>query len=86
MRGAFLHFVDFQILTSLTPPSTPGVNSFRMNSNFSGQKLFTFVLSREHGYAAGVALSSWVVLQYMGISVMKARKQYVSDRTGPVFG
>jgi len=47
-----------------------------MNSKFSGPKLFTFVLSKEHGYAAGVALSSWVVLQYMGVNVMKARKRY----------
>lgn len=46
-----------------------------MNSNFSAPKLFTFVLSKEHGYAAGVALSSWAVLQYMGVNVMKARKR-----------
>jgi len=50
-----------------------------MNTNYSGPKLFTFVLSKEHGYAAGVALSSWVVLQYMGINVMKARKRYNVD-------
>ncbi|CAF1344222.1 unnamed protein product [Adineta steineri] len=50
-----------------------------MNSSFSGPKLFTFVLSREHGYAAGVALSSWVVLQYMGVNVMKARKRFNVD-------
>ena len=49
--------------------------SLKMNSNFSGPKLFTFVLSREHGYAAGVALTSWVALQYMGVNVMKARKR-----------
>jgi len=42
-------------------------------------KLLTFTLSREHGYAAGVALSSWVVLQYMGVNVMKARKRYNVD-------
>ncbi len=47
-----------------------------MNTNFSSPKLFTFVLSKEHGYAAGVALSSWVVLQYMGVNVMKARKRW----------
>ena len=46
-----------------------------MTNNYSGQKLFTFVLIREHGVAAGVAVSSWFVLQYMGIKVMKARKR-----------
>jgi len=46
-----------------------------MTNNYSGQKLFTFVLTREHGVAAGVAVSSWFVLQYMGIKVMKARKR-----------
>lgn len=46
-----------------------------MNSNYSGPKLLTIVLSKEHGYAAGVALSSWLVLQYMGVNVMKARKR-----------
>jgi hypothetical protein len=46
-----------------------------MNTNYSSPKLFTFVLSKEHGYAAGVALSSWLVLQYMGVNVMKARKR-----------
>ncbi|CAF4744372.1 unnamed protein product, partial [Rotaria sp. Silwood2] len=43
--------------------------------HLSGSKLLTIVLSREHGYAAGVALSSWLVLQYMGVNVMKARKR-----------
>ncbi|CAF0795720.1 unnamed protein product [Rotaria sordida] len=47
-----------------------------MNTNYSGPKLLTIVLSKEHGYAAGVALSSWFVLQYMGVNVMKARKRY----------
>ncbi|CAF3385454.1 unnamed protein product [Rotaria socialis] len=47
-----------------------------MSRTFGSPKLLTIVLSREHGYAAGVALSSWVVLQYMGINVMKARKRY----------
>ena len=47
-----------------------------MTSNFSGSKILTITLSREHGYAAGVALSSWVLLQYMGVNVMKARKRY----------
>jgi len=47
-----------------------------MNTNFSSPKLLTIVLSREHGYAAGVAVSSWFVLQYMGVNVMKARKRY----------
>jgi hypothetical protein len=47
-----------------------------MNTNLSGPKLFTIVLSKEHGYAAGVALSSWLVLQYMGVNVMKARKRW----------
>ena len=46
-----------------------------MNMNLSGPKVFTFVLTKEHGYAAGVALSSWLVLQYMGVNVMKARKR-----------
>lgn len=46
-----------------------------MNSSYSGPKLVTFVLSKEHGYAVGVAVSSWVVLQYMGTRVMKARKR-----------
>jgi hypothetical protein len=46
-----------------------------MNTNYSGPKLLTIVLSKEHGYAAGVALSSWLVLQYMGVNVMKARKR-----------
>jgi glutathione S-transferase len=50
-----------------------------MNTNLSGPKLFTIVLSKEHGYAAGVALSSWLVLQYMGVNVMKARKRYNVD-------
>jgi len=50
-----------------------------LNTNYSGPKLFTFVLSREHGYAAGVAVSSWFVLQYMGVNVMKARKRYNVD-------
>jgi glutathione S-transferase len=48
----------------------------KMNSNFSSPTLITFVLSREHGIAAGVAISSWLVLQYMGVDVMKARKRY----------
>ncbi|CAF4969168.1 unnamed protein product, partial [Rotaria socialis] len=39
-----------------------------MSRTFGSPKLLTIVLSREHGYAAGVALSSWVVLQYMGIN------------------
>ena len=47
-----------------------------MNTNYSAPKLLTFVLSREHGYAAGVAVSSWFVLQYMGVNVMKARKRW----------
>ena len=46
-----------------------------MNTKFSGPKLVTLALSREHGIAAGVALSSWLVLQYMGVGVMKARKR-----------
>lgn len=46
-----------------------------MSTNFSSPKLFTFILSKEHGYAAAVALSSWAVLQYMGVNVMKARKR-----------
>jgi hypothetical protein len=46
-----------------------------MNTNYSAPKLITFVLSREHGVAAGVAVSSWFVLQYMGVKVSKARKR-----------
>ncbi len=46
-----------------------------MNSNYSAPKLVSFVLSREHGIAAGVAVSSWFALQYMGVKVMKARKR-----------
>jgi hypothetical protein len=46
-----------------------------MSSNYSGSKLLTFVLSREHGLAIGVAVSSWFVLQYMGVEVVKARKR-----------
>jgi len=44
--------------------------------NFSNPKVLSIILSREHGYAAAVALSSWFVLQYMGVGVMKARKRY----------
>ncbi|CAF1126927.1 unnamed protein product [Rotaria sordida] len=47
-----------------------------MNVNINTPKVFTFVLSREHGFAAGVAVSSWFVLQYMGVNVMKARKRF----------
>ncbi|UJR20795.1 hypothetical protein I4U23_023908 [Adineta vaga] len=47
-----------------------------MNTSFGAPKLLTFVLSREHGLAAGVAISSWVVLQYMGMGVMRARKEF----------
>ncbi|CAF1585969.1 unnamed protein product, partial [Adineta steineri] len=50
--------------------------SRKMNIHYNTPKLFTFVLSREHGIAAGVAVSSWFVLQYMGVRVVKARKQY----------
>lgn len=46
-----------------------------MSVNIRTPKLFTIKLSREHGLAAGVALSSWFVLQYMGVNVMKARKR-----------
>lgn len=46
-----------------------------MNSNYNASKLIVFALSKEHGYAAGVAVSSWFVLQYMGVRVMKARKR-----------
>ncbi len=46
-----------------------------MNSNYSAPKLVTVVLSKEHGYPIGVAVSSWFVLQYMGVRVMKARKR-----------
>ena len=46
-----------------------------MNSKFSVNQQITFVLTKEHGIAAGVALSSWFVLQYMGVNVMKARKR-----------
>lgn len=47
-----------------------------MSAAFGSPKLFTVTLTKEHGYAAGVALSSWVVLQYMGVKVMKARQHY----------
>ncbi|CAF1390448.1 unnamed protein product [Rotaria magnacalcarata] len=47
-----------------------------MNLSINTPKLITFTLSREHGLAAGVAVSSWFVLQYMGVNVMKARKRY----------
>ena len=47
-----------------------------MNTGFGSAKPVAIILSREHGYAAGVALSSWFVMQYMGVNVMKARKRY----------
>ncbi|CAF0856402.1 unnamed protein product [Didymodactylos carnosus] len=45
-------------------------------NTLSGPKLVSIILTKEHGYAAGVALSSWVALQYMGVRVMKARKRW----------
>ena len=46
-----------------------------MNLSINTPKFITLTLSREHGVAAGVAVSSWFVLQYMGVNVMKARKR-----------